>query len=587
MLPPRLFWRFFFAYVGVILFTIAFSALFAFKQLHDLDLAQIRADLEARTRLIISQLRDKNLTDLDALSGFCRSLGAVSATRITVILPDGRVTADSDSDPAKMENHGDRPEVRSALRGEVGYAVRHSDTLGQDMVYVAMPVIAGAKTQAVVRTALPMQRVQNIFHRASGEFLWGAGAVGICAALASFFVARWLVRPIDRLRQDILEYQRTKKIRSFTSPASFELGVLAQAIRDMAANLEAQMRTIEEQKNEQQAVLFSMVEGVLAVDGEERIIHMNRAAEDFFDVQSEKACGKFIQEVIRHPDLQNFIRKVLGESQPAECEIIRHGREDRHFQVRGTTLQGAKKKGGAVIVFHDITRLYHLERMRRDFVANVSHELRTPVTAIQGFAETLLAESEGDAKQRRNFLEIILRQARRLTAIAEDLLELARVENMEERGEVKLTLSPLRPVLQSAVQICEKKAAEKRIRICLECPEGMQASIQSELLERAVINLLDNAVKFSGEETEVKIEAKQESSVVRIYVRDQGVGIPPEHLPRIFERFYRVDKARSRKMGGTGLGLAIVKHIISLHRGRVFAESEVGRGSVFIVELPA
>ncbi|MCX7933917.1 MAG: ATP-binding protein [Planctomycetota bacterium] len=587
MRRPRLFWRFFIAYVGVIVAAIAVSAFFALNQLHDLDLAQTKSDLEARTRLIISYLRDKGITtERDALNEICRSFGAVTATRITVILPDGEVAADSASDPKQMENHSDRPEVRSALSGAVGYAVRYSETLQQDMVYVAMPLIADGKTQAVVRTSLPLQRMRNIVRRASSEFLWGASALAVCAAVASFFVSRWLVRPIDRLRQSILEYQQTKKFRASLLPDSWELGILAQAISDMAANLEAQMRTIEGQKNEQQAVLASMVEGVLAVDGHERILHMNQAAEDFFEVRGEEARGKFIQEVIRHPELQGFIRQVLAEGRPGECAIVRHGKEDRHFQVRGAVLRG-EKEGGAVFVFHDISRLYRLERMRRDFVANVSHELRTPVTSIQGFAETLLAEGAGEEKQRREFLEIILRQAKRLTAIVDDLLELARVENLEERGEVSLALSALRPILQSAVQICNAKAEEKRIRLYLECPEDLQASLQSELFERAIINLVDNAIKFSGEETEVRIEAAREDNLIRIRVRDQGIGIPPEHLPRIFERFYRVDKARSRKMGGTGLGLAIVKHIIALHKGRVLVQSEVGRGSTFIVELPS
>jgi len=588
MRRPRLFWRFFFIYVGVILVIVAVNAFFAFKQLQHIDLVQTATDLEARTRLLSAYLREKAiLADSAALNRFCRDIGAGAATRITVILPNGQVAADSDSDPGHMDNHGDRPEVRCAIAGRVGHAVRYSDTLKQDMVYVAMPVEHEGKLQAVVRTALPLQRVQKVMRSVGTELLWGTVAGALCVAATSVLVSRWLVKPIELLRQGILEYQNTKKFRPLPLPDSLELKILAEAINNMAANLEAQLRTIEEQKNEQQAVLSSMVEGVLAIDRQERIIHLNRAAEIFFDVHGEEARGRFVQEVIRHPDLQDFIRKVLTEGRPIESEIVRHGKEDKHFQVRGTVLRGGDKEGGAVVVFHDITRLYQLERMRRDFVANVSHELRTPVTSIQGFAETLLADPEGEIEQRKEFLEIILRQAKRLTAIVDDLLDLARVENMGERGEAQLALSPLYPVLHSAVQTCRAKAEARRISILLECPENLQAFIHCELLERAIINLLDNAIKFSGEETEIRLEAKQNDRHVVICVRDQGVGIPAEHLPRIFERFYRVDKARSRKMGGTGLGLAIVKHVISLHKGRVSVESAVGRGSVFIIELPS
>ena len=325
--------------------------------------------------------------------------------------------------------------------------------------------------------------------------------------------------------------------------------------------------TVIRQRSEQQAVLTSMVEGVLALDNDERIIHLNRAAADLFHVIPEDVEGRRIQEVLRKADLQRFVERTLASRSPVEGEVVLPGAEgDRFLQAHGTLLQDGEGKGiGVLIVLNDVTRLHRLENVRRDFVANVSHELKTPITGIKGSVETLMDGAVERPEDAARFLKIIAKQADRLNAIIDDLLDLSRIEQGETEKAMELISSPIRPVLQAAVHACEIKAREKSIELVLSCAPDIFADINPPLLEQAVINLVDNAVKYSDAGGTVWIEGSSDGRQTQIQVRDQGCGIDREHLPRLFERFYRVDKARSRRAGGTGLGLSIVKHIVKAH----------------------
>jgi two-component system phosphate regulon sensor histidine kinase PhoR len=330
-----------------------------------------------------------------------------------------------------------------------------------------------------------------------------------------------------------------------------------------------------------------MVEGVVAVDADERIINLNPAAAELFGIQMTAARGRSLQEVIRNSSLQRFFARVLTENRPMEEDIVLHNAGERRLQAHGTLLKDAAGgRIGALVVLNDVTRLHRLEDMRKEFVANVSHELKTPITSIKGFVETLQDGAVGNHDEAQSFLSIISRQAARLESIIEDLLSLSRIEQETERTETPRSRESIADIVANAVQQCRLKIDEKRINIVVECSEKLAAHVNAPLLEQAVINLLDNAVKYSPAETSVRISAREDGSEVILAVQDNGCGIPQEHLPRIFERFYRVDKARSRQLGGTGLGLSIVKHIVQAHGGRVQAESRVGRGSTFTVVLP-
>lgn len=364
--------------------------------------------------------------------------------------------------------------------------------------------------------------------------------------------------------------------------------MLAHSMNDMAEQLEQRIQTIISQENERQAVLASMDEGVLAVDQGGTILNLNDAGGKLLGVEPTKVRGRIVHEVIRKSNLLEFVERTLASHAAVEEDFELRGPENRWLRAHGTVLHDSQKRNmGALIVLHDVTRLRHLENVRRDFVANVSHELRTPITSIKGFVETLLHENLEDRENSLRFLQIVLRQVNRLDEIIQDLLTLSRVERGTEEQTIELESEPLAGVLRSAVEMCEKKAADKQIAVEVVCPDELAAPINGPLLEQAVVNLVDNAIKYSEPHATVRVVGSEQSGDVIIRVQDEGCGIEAKHLPRLFERFYRVDRARSRELGGTGLGLAIVKHIVAAHKGSVWVESTIGRGSTFTIRLPA
>ena len=366
-----------------------------------------------------------------------------------------------------------------------------------------------------------------------------------------------------------------------------ELLALARALNQMAVQLGERLRIITEQRNEQEAVFNSMVEGVLAVDKDEMIINFNPAAARLLGLKDANARGHSMQEIVRNPDLQKFITGTLAQSGVLDGEITIYGGEDIFLQLHGTVLTDAAGMNiGALVVLNDVSRLKRLETVRRDFVANVSHELKTPVTALKGCAETLADLSSVTDQERKKFIAMMARHVERLEAIVNDLLSLSKIEFDAGRGRIQLEISPLGDVLRRAAGAFTEQAAHRKMTLNIECPEGLAASLNAELLEQAVGNLVDNALKYGGEGTRVTVGAKLSGNDVEINVSDQGPGIEKRHLDRIFERFYRVDKARSRELGGTGLGLSIVKNIIELHEGSVGVESTEGLGSKFFFLLP-
>jgi two-component system phosphate regulon sensor histidine kinase PhoR len=367
-----------------------------------------------------------------------------------------------------------------------------------------------------------------------------------------------------------------------------EVAVLSESLNEMAAQLDERLRLVTKERNQQEAVLSSMVEGVLAVDNQGRIMTFNQAATRLTGINFEQAPNQTLGAVAPNTPLAQFVAQILNSAKPKESEFGNLSQGGRILQVHGSILRDAHGKGiGAVVVLNDVTRLSRLEQVRRDFVANVSHELRTPITSIKGFVETLLDGALNNPEDARRFLEIVAKQSDRLNAILGDLLTLSRIEEGEEKANIETEVMAIRETLDAALQLCLKKASAKNIQVQLKCEENVQARINPSLLEQAISNLIDNAIKYSPAGSNVMIYAEHQHNEVMICVEDHGCGIAAEHLPRLFERFYRVDKARSRALGGTGLGLSIVNHIITAHGGRVTVESVLGTGSTFCVYLPA
>ena len=525
-----------------------------------------------------------------------RLLGSESRTRITVISaglpgePLGKVLADSESVPSQMQNHSDRPEFMAAMQGRAGVAIRRSATLHEEMMYVAVPSIEDNRIDTVVRAAIPLTTVNQQLDSLYVRIGLSALLFAVLAAAVGLLVSARISRQMRDIRSGAERLAGGDFTRKVYVPRTEEFAAVAESLNQMAEVLGDQIGTLTRERNEREAVLSSMVEGVLAVDPEERIIAVNEAAARFIAVEPAAAEGKTIQEVLRNPDLQQVVARTLSGQEPVEADIVvRVGFEDRFLQANGTLLRGAGEDAaavGAVVVLNDITRLKRLEAVRRDFVANVSHELKTPVTSIKGFAETLEDGALDDPATALRFVRIIAGQADRLNSIIGDLLVLSTLEQRGDEQGLSLEEADVCDVVQVAVDVCEHKAETAGVGIRVSSPRSVLAPVNPPLLEQAVVNLIDNAIKYSPPGGLVEVALGQAFGENTISVSDQGPGIPREHLPRLFERFYRVDKARSRDLGGTGLGLSIVKHIAQAHGGRVSVESVVGGGSTFRIHLP-
>lgn len=532
--------------------------------------------------------------DRDSLDAFCRRAGRKSTTRITVILPSGEVVADSDEDFANMENHRERPEFREALAGQVSSSLRTSATLHARMLYVAVPLYSPKDGSIIggLRTSVAITALDRTLVNVRIKVFFGMVVVILLAAGATMVGARLITRPLEELRRCAEHFAAGDFAPSPVGGplASVEVFALANAMNRMAANLRERFAVIVRQHNELESVFASMLEAVILLDVHGRVRNVNTAANDLLDMVGGEVKGRPIQEVSRNVDLHRLVSRVLEAGQAVESmEIVVPGPGGkRYLQASGVRMvSGPGNCFGALLVMNDITRLHRLERVRRDFVANVSHEMKTPVTSIKGYAETILDGEPDMGEQTRRFMDIIVRQADQLHAIIDDLLALSRIEQESETRQVELRQGPLAPVLEAARQVCQPKALGREIAISLHVGDE-EARINVRLLEQAVVNLLDNAINASdpGGRVELFVD-RDERGGLRVIVRDHGMGIAEEHLPRLFERFYRTDKARSRKLGGTGLGLAIVKHIVLAHNGRVGVSSKPGKGSSFTITLPA
>jgi two-component system phosphate regulon sensor histidine kinase PhoR len=407
----------------------------------------------------------------------------------------------------------------------------------------------------------------------------------LAAALISLIVASRLNRQIRNIKTALTQFTAGNFTHRAGAAEWRVFGQLTDALNQMAASMAKRINTVTAQRNELEAVFSGMAEGVVVTDDRQRIIAINDAGASLLNVDAQTALGRGIAEIIYNAELLQLVADVLAQKKTLEKDIIIYKDKKRHVQVCGAPVETASGNR-AVIVLSDMTRIYQLENVRREFVSNVSHELKTPVTSIKGAVETLLDGVVNNPDEAGKFLEIIARHTNRLNAIIEDILSLSRIEQEIETRSITSEIAPIKEVLAAAAQACQTKAAEKQIQITVDCDQTLSAPINPPLLEQAIVNLIDNAIKYSDPKKIIALAARQSDSQIVITVRDDGCGIGPEHLPRIFERFYVADRARSRKLGGTGLGLAIVKHIINAHNGKVSVESTPGKGSTFTITIP-
>lgn len=563
--------RIFFKLLAVFVLVIAAATL-------TLDIAVRRAWERSLTEEIQRNLNQKTVmfahrVEIDhehSLQEIASQEGQAAGARATIIDHGGKVLADSEAEAGMMENHARRKEFIAALHGNLGTETRRSHTLGIPFLYVAAPISGGA-----VRLAYPLSDVEAATASLRRTLVLGSALAFALALLLAGFAARSTARRLQRIVEFADNVADGNLAARISESSSDEIGHVASALDKTGRRLEESFAALQNSQRELETLLNSMQDAVIAVGADGRVQWANQGMSRL--VQRARLSAPLI-ETVRDPDFLAAMRDAAMQksARTARASSIIPGRT---FDVTAAPMPG----GGAVAVLRDLTETERLEKTRRDFIANVSHELRTPLTSIQGYAETLL-DSAPENNHLREFLEIIRKNASRMSRLTEDLLTLARVESGEARFDPQL-LSPAE-LLQDAVESFREIAREKQVELSVEDHANTPVSADREAIHQVFANLIDNALKYGAGGGQVILGARAVDKMVEFYVQDFGPGIPSEHLPRLFERFYRVDKARSRESGGTGLGLAIAKHIVLAHEGRIRAESELNHGSTFFFALP-
>lgn len=600
-LPIR--WKVTFGALLAVACSLVIAGVVTVRSLEQLHVVQLNDDLAAKARLVEYSLHQlfqspEQPPPPSRIQSMVRELGSRASARITVIAADGTVIADSavrDEDLPGIENHRTRPEVQQSLSTGHGQDVRASHTTGERTMYWAL-VMTGPKhgDPIVIRVGLPMMLLDHDIDQLEHKILIALGIAFLTALSLTIWLARGLTQPLSDIAQAAQRLASGSQTVPIKTTAQDEVGLLAATLNQLADQLHAKIGELSEDRAQLLAVLTSMVEGVMVLDRRGYVLQINPALERIFGIARAEARGRPFAELFRHRQLNELVEVMLRSRTNHESEIVLP-LTSRCLQIEASVAGGERDNEACVVlVFHDITELRHLETIRKDFVANVSHELRTPLTSIKGYVEALLDGAKDDPDMAASFLDIILKQSDRLNLLIEDLLELSQIES----GRVLFREDPIdvHAVVDRALSTMKPLAEKKRHRLLSRLEETLPLAIGDEdRLVQVLTNLLDNAVKYTPAGGTITVAAKHSSKPgaaerpggsIELSVSDTGIGIPDSDRPRVFERFYRVDKARSRELGGTGLGLAIVKHIVEGQGGHVWVEANEPQGSRFIVRLP-
>ncbi|MGE0172066.1 MAG: ATP-binding protein [Oligoflexales bacterium] len=593
MKRPKLFWQIFPPVLWVCILSMGIAISVTFREFYDSYHKKVVSQLQTDGSLVIDRVVQGVMSgNYSLVQSLAEDFARKTLARFTVILPDGTVIADSHENPGKMVPHNQRFEIAKALKGEIGSVTRFSDTLQEEYIYVAVPLKVDQDIIGVLRIAQPFAVLRafawNTFQSTAIVCLvFLFSAAGVCV-----YLSRKIMRPVSLMAEHVRQIAEGKTPPTFRLDPddSKEIAALGANVNQMVFHLQERLLNVAEHQKELETLLASMIEGVVAIGHELEVKYLNRAACNILNIDPSLTGTAFplesvgqLSQLVRASSVVEFASNFLAGTGPNEKETTLFTPFEKTVQLRANVFFDQLGYKSMVLILHDVTDTKKLEEFRKQFVANVSHELKTPLTSIAGFTEMLLSGRIESEEQKTEFLTIIDKHAKKLSAIIADLLSLSYLENNEDR--IKLARMALRPLLEASVETCQFHAQNAGVDITLECPDDIHVNANETLFEQAIINLIDNAIKYGGTGGKVVVSAEARKPFVTLKVRDYGKGIAPEHLHRLFERFYRVDESRGRDQGGTGLGLAIVKHIVLAHKGQIQVESQPEKGSCFTISL--
>ena len=578
-----LFIQLFYSYIPVIGIGLFILVILINQITKDFYYDHVEKDLHDRAKLT-SKIISQNPELISFVQELAKSAGSIANMRVTIIDQDGVVVGDSDQEPGQMDNHKNRPEILEALNEGVGSSQRFSKTLNQEMMYLAIPM-EFENNKWTVRVSMSLNNLELILADLQKQVTYLGLIIGLILFLISLFISRQVTIPLQLMRKDAENYVNTLQLADpLPTPKTKELASLSISLNKMAVEMDKKIKIIQQEKDDREELLSSMQDGIISLNKKMEILSINDIAKEYLQIDSDHIVGQKISSVVRQKKVIAFIKKVKKNKGKTQDEIVIKTNKKRTMIINGTPLVKGKKMSGILITMNDVTFQKQLERVRQDFVANVSHELKTPITSMLGYIEIIQA-SKIDQDKKEEFLNKVLNQTNRMNAIIDDLLRLSKIESQEEDSSIELFEMPLSPILEGAAEDVSENSKQSSNRILVHCDDVM-VNADAQLLREAIVNLLENAIKYGDNGRDIKITV-EDNDQLYIHIENAGEPILPKYREKIFQRFYRIDKSRDRRAGGTGLGLAIVKHISLVHNGEVLvSDSKIGKCR-FTIMLPS
>ena len=577
-MKKNLFYKIFFSYLVIICLSFFLLDILMRDEIKSVLTSQIEEELFSYSGLLKLASPEKSSENI-------QQIAKISDCRITLIDAKGKVFADSEKDPALLENHLNRPEVQEARLKGKGKSVRFSNSIGTNMLYVAVVVKDVDGITGYIRLARPLYAVQNVISKVYQYILLSICIVAVIALLIALFFSFRLYEPIKTMEQFTEKLRKGEPVGTIILDTADETKTLAENINYLVEELRNKIRIAHEEKSKLMTAFTSMNEGVLIINQQDSIEFISPVLSNMLAVQYGNVGGKTLMEAFRSVDLQKAFQEFKQTRSNVSREIILGGMEPFIMSVSISAIHDHPDEEKTMIVFHDVTRLKKLEQIKMDFVANVTHEIRTPLTAIIGYLETIKSGAINNIEETKKFIDVMLRQSERLNRLVEDLLTISNIEMKE--AVLTFEKVSLNAVINNVISLIQSKAGQKKIAVENHVPKNLvPVKADRDKLTQIFVNLLDNAVKFTPDGGLVAIDAKEEGAFIIVSVLDTGIGVPSSEIARLGERFYRVDRSRSRELGGTGLGLSIVKHLMIAHGGRMEIESQLGKGTKVSLFFP-